>query len=71
MVNLLNVMIVSLNFDPVKEIILKYNVRFIFKGAVSGLRYLFATESPLKLMKNAFCFTSKGLFVLKIFNFFS
>ena len=29
------------------------------------------TENPLKMMKNAFCFTLKALFVLKIFNFFS
>ena len=28
------------------------------------------TESPLKMMKNAY-FNSKALFVLKIFNFFS
>ena len=27
-------------------------------------------ESPLKIMKNAFHFTSKALFVLKIFKFF-
>ena len=30
-----------------------------------------AAESPLKLMKNAFYFTSKALFVLKIFKFLS
>ena len=29
------------------------------KGAFSGLRQLLATESPLKMMKNAFYFTSK------------
>ena len=28
-----------------------------------------ATESPLKMMKNAFYFTSTALFVLKIFKF--
>ena len=28
-----------------------------------------ATESPLKLMENAFYFTVKALFVLKIFKF--
>ena len=37
------------------------------KGALSGLRQFLATESPLKMMKNAFYFTSKALFVLKIF----
>ena len=40
------------------------------KGALSGLRQLLATESPLKMMKNGFYFTSKALFVLKIFRFF-
>ena len=29
------------------------------------------TESPLKIMKNAFYFTSKALFVIKIFKFLS
>ena len=41
------------------------------KGALSGLRQFLATESPLKMMKNAFYFTSKALFVLKIFKFLS
>ena len=35
-----------------------------FKGTLSGL-------SPLKMMKNAFHFTSKALFILKIFKFLS
>ena len=43
----------------------------MFKGALSGLRQLLANESPLKLMKNAFYFTLKALFVLKIFKFLS
>ena len=42
-----------------------------FKGALSGLRPFLASESPLKMMKNAFYFTSKSLFVLKIFKFLS
>ena len=42
-----------------------------FKGALSGQRQLLATESPLKMIKNAFYFTSKALFVLKIFKFLS
>ena len=33
---------------------------------LSGLRKFLATESPLKMMKNAFYFTLKALFVLKI-----
>ena len=41
------------------------------KGALSGLRQFLATESALKMMKNAFYFTSKAPFVLKIFKFLS
>ena len=43
----------------------------IIKGALSCLRQLLATESSLKMMKNAFYFTLKALFVLKIFKFLS
>ena len=43
----------------------------IFKVALSGLRQFLATESPLKMMKNDFYFTSKAFFVLKIFKFLS
>ena len=39
------------------------------KCAISCLRKFLAAESPLKMMKNAFYFTSKALFVLKIFTF--
>ena len=41
------------------------------KGALSALRQFLAVESPLKLMKKAFYFTSNALFVLKIFKFLS
>ena len=41
------------------------------KGALSGLRQFLATESLLKMMKNAFNFASKVLFVLKILKFLS
>ena len=44
---------------------------FPFKGAFYGLRQFFITESPLKMMKKAFYFTLKALFVLKIFKFLS
>ena len=37
------------------------------KGAISGLRQFLATKSPLKIMKNAFYFTTKALFVLNIY----
>ena len=40
-----------------------------FKGTLSGLRQFSATESPLKVLKNAFYFTSKAVFVFKIFKF--
>ena len=39
-----------------------------FKGALSGLRKVVVTENLLKMMKNAFYFASKALFVLKIFH---
>ena len=39
------------------------------KGTFPGLRQNLATESPLKMMKNAFYFTSEALFVLNILNF--
>ena len=37
----------------------------MLKGALSGLRQYLANESSLKMMKNAFYFTQKALFVLK------
>ena len=44
---------------------------FFVKGALEGLRQFLITESPLKIMKNAFYFTLKALFVLKLFKFLS
>ena len=42
------------------------------KGALQGLRQFLITENPLKMiLKNAFYFTLKALFVLKIFKFLS
>ena len=40
-------------------------------GFGQSLRQFLAPESPLKKMKNAFYFTLKVLFVLKIFKFLS
>ena len=40
-----------------------------FKGALSGLTHFLAGDSSLKIMKNAFYFTLKAYFVLKIFKF--
>ena len=44
---------------------------FFLKGALSGLRQFLAIESSFKIMKNAFYFNSKALFVLKIFRILS
>ena len=41
------------------------------EDALSGLRQFLAIESPSKMTENAFYFTSKALFVLKIFKFLS
>ena len=49
--------------------IMKKIINDTIKGEFSGLRQNLATESPLKMMKNAFHFTLKSLFVLKIFKF--
>ena len=43
----------------------------MFKVALSSLRQFLAIESSLKMMKNAFYFTLKALFVFKIFKFLS
>ena len=43
---------------------------FTFKGGLSGVGQFLTTESPFRMMKNAFYFTSKTLFVLKIFEFY-
>ena len=42
------------------------NDQVYFEGALSGLRQFLATESLLKMRKNAFYFTLKGLNVLKV-----
>ena len=42
-----------------------------FKDMFSGLRHFLAAESSLKMMKNAFYFTSEALFFFNIFNFMS
>ena len=44
---------------------------FHVQGALSGLRQFLATESRLEMMENAFYFTSKAYFVLKISKFLS
>ena len=37
------------------------------RGALLGLKPFLETESPLKMMKNAFYFTLEALLVLKLF----
>ena len=39
------------------------------KDVLSGLRQFLATESPLRMVKNAFYLTLKALFVIKIFTY--
>ena len=43
----------------------------VLKGTLPGPRQFFASESPLKIMKNLFYFTLNPLFVLKTFQFLS
>ena len=40
------------------------------RGRLPSLSQFLATESPSKMLKNAFYFTVKVLFVLKMFKFF-
>ena len=42
-------------------------IRKYFKGKLSGLRHILASESPIKMMKNDFYFILRSLSVLKIF----
>ena len=48
-----------------------YKKKLSIKGALSGLRQFSVNKNPLNMMKNAFYFTSKALFVLKMFKFVS
>ena len=55
-----------------KEVYAKNDVMTtVIKVALSILRQYLANESPIKMMKNAFYFTLKALFLLKIFKFLS
>ena len=45
----------------------KHSFKDTLKSALSGLRQFLANESPLKMIKIAFRFTLKALFILKIF----
>ena len=50
-------------YEELEQVYLTYFKRI--KGSLSGLRQFLATESPLKMMKNAFYFTLEAFFVLK------
>ena len=63
-VNSLTTDLVTYNFSL--YFISEINWDFI-KGSISGLRQILVTESPLKMMKNAFYFILTALLVLKIF----
>ena len=49
----------------------KCKASLIFKGALTGLRQIFGNWKPFEMIENAFYFTSKAFFVLKIFKFLS
>ena len=51
------------------QVVLFTNLRF--KGALSSQTQYLATESPLKMMKNAFYFILFQLVVLRVFKFLS
>ena len=53
-----------------KGVAKRYWIVLILNSTIAFLKAKFlSTESPLKVIKNAFYFTIKALFVLKIFNF--
>ena len=54
------------NSLPLEKTIIFHNVIILIKGTLSGLRQFLASESPLKMMKSAFYFTLKALFVFNI-----
>ena len=51
----------------------KRNIKLKFKTEFIKVRlshcFIYSNESPLKMMKNAFYFILKALFVLKLFKF--
>ena len=61
---------VNFKVNAVKEVAKMY-IKMMFKGTLSGLKQSLATESSLKMMKNAFYCISKALSVPKIFKFLS
>ena len=56
--------------QPSPNHIYKIHDSLDYKSPLSALRRFLRTESPLKMMKNAFYFMLKALFVLEIFTLF-
>ena len=69
--NFISLMILSLciKSQAAPKIFQNKFCKLTLKGALYGLRQFLGTESPLKIMKNAFYFILEALFVLKIFEF--
>ena len=62
---LLNVIAAGSFLSKIQKFRKKRNRRRV----LSGLKQFLANESPLKMKKNAFYFTSEAFFVLRIFKF--
>ena len=61
----------NLVFGTSRKISSKRNLMGVIKSALPGLREFLATKRPSKMLENAFYFTLKALFILKIFKFLS
>ena len=51
------------------HVTISFLITNFLKGTLSGLKQFLATESLFKMMKNAFYFTLKAFFILKVFKF--
>ena len=49
----------------------KFSWQISIKSLLPDLTHILATECPLKMIKNAFYFILRALFILKIFKFMS
>ena len=60
------------NYVWVQQKISENHINFkVILSPFNKVCFISFNESPLKMMKNAFCFIVKALFVLKIFKFLS
>ena len=69
--SLLKIFLNNKNISIIPPLYLLHEFVIDFKGALSALRQFLVNESPLKMIKNAFYFSLKTLFVRKIFKFLS